>query len=123
SGYRGRAVAVMFRTILPVASPRAARESSDNAYEAGGKHVWVIFRRPSGAERGKHERRDTVSAIAFIDDGQGMDTGEPAVHNVCHRDTSKSILAALKLVASNGFRNLQNASGIPPGFRRVARSL
>ena len=33
-----------------------ARENGDNAYEAGAKHVWVIFRRPSEAEWGKDER-------------------------------------------------------------------
>ena len=53
-------------------TPRAAREIIDNAFEAGAKHVWVIFRRPSEAERAKHERRDAVSAIAFIDNGPGM---------------------------------------------------
>src|SRR5207248_7964986 len=51
---------------------RAAREIIDNAYEAGAKNVWVVFRRPTEEERGKHERRDAVSAVAFIDDGPGM---------------------------------------------------
>src|SRR6516225_612458 len=48
-------------------TPRAAREIIDNAFEAGAKHVWVAFRRISESERGKHERRDAISAIAFID--------------------------------------------------------
>src|SRR5713101_6607339 len=51
---------------------RAAREIVDNAYEAGAKNVWVVFRRPTEEERGKYERRDAVSAVAFIDDGPGM---------------------------------------------------
>ncbi|MCI0462644.1 MAG: ATP-binding protein [Gemmataceae bacterium] len=51
---------------------RAAREIIDNAYEAGAKNVWVIFRRPTEQQRGKHGRRDAVSAVAFIDDGPGM---------------------------------------------------
>jgi hypothetical protein len=51
---------------------RAAREIIDNAFEAGAKNVWVVYDRPSGAERAKSERRDSVSAIAFIDNGPGM---------------------------------------------------
>lgn len=51
---------------------RAAREIIDNAVEAGAKNVWVVFDRPSGGERAKNERRDAVSAIAFIDNGPGM---------------------------------------------------
>src|SRR5439155_4016951 len=42
------------------------------AYEAGAKNVWVVLKRPSEQERAKHERRDAVSAVAFIDDGPGM---------------------------------------------------
>src|SRR5215472_2158363 len=44
---------------------RAAREIIDNAFEAGAKNVWVMFKRPTESERGKGERRDTVSAVAF----------------------------------------------------------
>jgi len=51
---------------------RAAREIVDNAFEAGAKNVWIVFKRPSEEERGKHERRDAVSGVAFIDDGPGM---------------------------------------------------
>ena len=51
---------------------RAAREIIDNAVEAGAKNVWVVFKRPTENERDKHERRDAVSAVAFIDDGPGM---------------------------------------------------
>jgi hypothetical protein len=53
-------------------SAKAAREIIDNALEAGAKNVWVIFDRPEEASRGKHERKNAVSAIAFIDDGPGM---------------------------------------------------
>src|SRR5689334_2004669 len=41
---------------------RAAREIVDNAIEAGAKNVWVVFDRPSAAERSKYERKDAVSA-------------------------------------------------------------
>ena len=51
---------------------RAAREIVDNALEAGAENVWVVMKRPSEAERTKNERRDAVSAVAFIDDGPGM---------------------------------------------------
>jgi hypothetical protein len=51
---------------------RAARELIDNAFEAGAKNVWVVMKRPSEGERGKGERRDAISAVAFIDDGPGM---------------------------------------------------
>jgi hypothetical protein len=51
---------------------RAAREIVDNAVEAGAKNVWVAFKRPAEQERAKHERREAVSAVAFIDDGPGM---------------------------------------------------
>jgi hypothetical protein len=47
---------------------RAAREIVDNAYEAGARNVWAVFKRPTEEERGKHERRDAISAVAFIDD-------------------------------------------------------
>jgi hypothetical protein len=51
---------------------RAAREIIDNAAEAGAKNVWVVFNRPSAGERAKNERKDAVSAVAFIDNGPGM---------------------------------------------------
>lgn len=51
---------------------RAAREIVDNAYEAGAKNVWITFRRPSESERAKGQWKETVSAVAFIDDGPGM---------------------------------------------------
>lgn len=51
---------------------RAAREIIDNAIEAGAKNVWVVFNRPSAGERVKNERRDAVSAVAYIDNGPGM---------------------------------------------------
>jgi hypothetical protein len=50
----------------------AAREIVDNAIEAGAKNVWVTFDRPNESGRGKNERRNKVSAVAFIDDGPGM---------------------------------------------------
>src|SRR5881397_2829323 len=46
---------------------RAAREIVDNVIEAGAKNIWVIFDRPSEGDRDKHERKDKVRAIAFID--------------------------------------------------------
>ncbi len=51
---------------------RAAREIIDNAFESGARNVWLAFDRPGTADRAKHERKDSVSAIAFIDDGPGM---------------------------------------------------
>jgi hypothetical protein len=48
----------------------AAREILDNAIEAGAERVHVVFDRPT--DRGKHERKDRVTAVAFIDDGSGM---------------------------------------------------
>jgi hypothetical protein len=53
-------------------TPRAAREIIDNAVEAGAKHVWVAFRRKDESERVKRQWKDSVSAIAIIDDGPGM---------------------------------------------------
>ncbi len=53
-------------------SAKAAREIVDNAIEAGAKNVWVAFDRPVDTSRAKHERKNAVSAIAFIDDGPGM---------------------------------------------------
>lgn len=51
---------------------RAAREIVDNGIEAGAKHVRVIFDQPEETNRGRNERRNSVRAIAFIDDGPGM---------------------------------------------------
>lgn len=53
-------------------SARAAREIVDNAYEAGAKNLWITFDRVVPSGRKKHERANTVSAVAFIDDGPGM---------------------------------------------------
>lgn len=50
----------------------AAREIVDNAIEAGANNVWIALERVSPSKRGKYERKDAVSAIAFIDDGPGM---------------------------------------------------
>jgi hypothetical protein len=51
---------------------RAAREIVDNAIEAGAKTIRIIFDQPSDKNREKHERKNSVRAIAFIDDGPGM---------------------------------------------------
>jgi hypothetical protein len=52
---------------------RAAREIVDNALEAGAKNVWVVIDRLTEAGRKqKHQRANTVMAVAFIDDGPGM---------------------------------------------------
>jgi hypothetical protein len=51
---------------------RAAREIIDNAYEAGARNVWIAFNRVGEAGRGKNQRRDAISTVAFIDDGPGM---------------------------------------------------
>jgi hypothetical protein len=48
----------------------AAREIVDNSIEAGAERVHVVFDRPT--ERGKHERKDRVTSVAFVDDGTGM---------------------------------------------------
>jgi hypothetical protein len=48
----------------------AAREIVDNAIEAGAKRVHIVYDYP--AERKNKQRRDAVSAVAFIDDGSGM---------------------------------------------------
>jgi hypothetical protein len=47
----------------------AARELVDNAIEAGAHHIDVVFER---AKPGKGQRADSVSSVAFIDDGAGM---------------------------------------------------
>src|SRR5712691_9792704 len=48
----------------------AAREMVDNAIEAGATKVHVVFDRPS--DRKNYQRKDAVTAVAFIDDGSGM---------------------------------------------------
>lgn len=51
---------------------RASREIIDNSYESGAKKVWVVLKRPDEKSRARHERKDAVASIAFIDDGPGM---------------------------------------------------
>jgi hypothetical protein len=48
----------------------AARELVDNAIEAGAKRIDIIFDRPT--ERKAHQRQESISAVAFIDNGSGM---------------------------------------------------
>src|SRR6267154_2699945 len=48
----------------------AAREIVDNSLEAGATKIHVIFERPVRTKA--HERSDSISAVAFIDDGAGM---------------------------------------------------
>jgi hypothetical protein len=48
----------------------AAREIIDNALEAGATMIHVAFERPQRTQA--FERADSVSAVAFIDDGSGM---------------------------------------------------
>lgn len=50
----------------------AARELVDNSIEAGAQNVWLAFDRVDPKKRKKHQRKDTVSAVAVIDDGPGM---------------------------------------------------
>lgn len=50
----------------------AAREIVDNAIEAGANNIDVLLCRPDQRHLAKHERKNTVSAIAFVDDGPGM---------------------------------------------------
>jgi len=50
----------------------AAREIVDNAIEAGASNVWIALERVSATKREKFERKDAITAIAFIDDGPGM---------------------------------------------------
>jgi hypothetical protein len=53
-------------------SARAAREIVDNAIEAGAGNIWITFDTIRKPELKKHQRANTVSAVAFIDDGPGM---------------------------------------------------
>ncbi len=48
----------------------AAREIVDNAIEAKATQVHVTFERPG--DRKAYQRKDTVTAVAFIDNGSGM---------------------------------------------------
>ena len=48
----------------------AAREIVDNALEAGAKRIDVIFERPKQLKKG--QRQESISAVAFIDNGAGM---------------------------------------------------
>lgn len=48
----------------------AGREIVDNAIEAGAANIDVILHRAPKTQ--KHQRKDTVAAIAFVDDGSGM---------------------------------------------------
>src|SRR5262249_52403440 len=48
----------------------AAREIVDNALEAGAKRVDIIFERPKQLKA--RERKESISAVAFIDNGAGM---------------------------------------------------
>jgi hypothetical protein len=48
----------------------AAREIADNAKEAGATRIDVIFNRPQRLKA--HQRQDSVSAVAFHDNGSGI---------------------------------------------------
>jgi hypothetical protein len=48
----------------------AAREIVDNAIEAGANRVDIIFERPKQLK--KNQRQESISAVAFIDNGAGM---------------------------------------------------
>lgn len=56
-------------------SARAAREIVDNALEAGATEIHVILQRVQEEERDKNKRRESISAIGFIDNGPGMIPG------------------------------------------------
>ena len=51
---------------------RAAREIVDNAIEAGAENVHIVFETISEKDRKPFQRKNSVTAIAFIDDGTGM---------------------------------------------------
>lgn len=61
---------------------RAAREIVDNAIEAGADNVWIVFDTIKDKDLKPHQRKNTVTAVAFIDDGPGM----------LHQSDDKSIL-------------------------------
>lgn len=48
----------------------AAREIVDNAIEAGATKIHIVFERPR--RLAQFQRKDSVSAVAFIDNGSGM---------------------------------------------------
>ncbi|MGH6972529.1 MAG: ATP-binding protein, partial [Caulobacteraceae bacterium] len=48
----------------------AAREIVDNAMEAQATRIDICFERPKQLKA--HQRADSISAIAFIDNGSGM---------------------------------------------------
>src|SRR5438552_9326314 len=48
----------------------AAREIVDNAIEAGATRIDVLFERPARLK--EYQRKESVSAVAFIDNGSGM---------------------------------------------------
>lgn len=50
----------------------AAREIIDNAIEAGADRIDVIINRISADQKKKNQRKDTVDAVAFLDNGSGM---------------------------------------------------
>lgn len=50
----------------------AVRELIDNSIEAGADNVWLTFDRVDPKKRKKYQRKETVSAVAVIDDGPGM---------------------------------------------------
>lgn len=50
----------------------AAREIVDNAIEAGAQNVHIVFQLPTAKTREKNQRKNSVTAVAFIDDGAGM---------------------------------------------------
>jgi hypothetical protein len=51
---------------------RAAREIVDNSIEAGADNIWVVFDLINPDQLKPHQRKNTVTAVAFIDDGPGM---------------------------------------------------
>lgn len=48
----------------------AAREIVDNAMEAGAKRIDICFEKPT--KRKAYQRTDSISSVAFIDNGPGM---------------------------------------------------
>ena len=50
----------------------AAREIVDNAIEAHADKVHIVFDRPGAGTRKTGERKNLVTAVAFIDNGSGM---------------------------------------------------
>ncbi len=81
---------------------RAAREIVDNSIEAGAENIWIAFetvgeaRQRSGNQGIERKRNNTVSAVAFIDDGPGM----------IHESSGQSMLrAALTLGGGTRSKN------------------